>query len=252
MSQPTRPPDRIRHRIEEIILDSTASKYPISLKVLVDDVEVFLLPPIAPSQPLCWTSIPVRDVSKESVISIRVYEIHSLRRKTRVATMRYKILEVEGQREAKIGSDNPAYSAKIVFPDPQPGADAAATALAQAQAQAQARAANRQRRVLQKLGPARDAIKTILAFGSAVAELHPTAKAVLAICNTAWEKLEAQEQCDENVETLVAGLSSILPLVAMVEKAAKLPHLQSTVQNLLHLIEDASRFILEYHTEGQT
>ncbi|KAG8712378.1 hypothetical protein FRC08_014672, partial [Ceratobasidium sp. 394] len=84
------------------------------------------------------------------------------------------------------------------------------------------------------------------------AELHPTAKAVLAICNTAWQKLEAQERCDESVEKLVTGLSGILPLVAIVEKAAKLPHLQSTVGSLLHLIEDASRFIVEYHTEGQT
>ncbi|KAG9085429.1 hypothetical protein FRC06_003600, partial [Ceratobasidium sp. 370] len=159
--------------------------------------------------------------------------------------MRYKILEVEGQREAKIGSDNPAYSAKIVLPDPQPDKDAATATLAQAQA------ANRQHRVLQKLGPAREAIKTILAFGNTVAELSPTANAVLDVCNSAWQKLEAQEQCDESVETLVAGLSSILPLVAIVEKAAKLPHLQSTVENLLHLIEDASRFIIDYHTEGR-
>ncbi|KAG8729457.1 hypothetical protein FRC10_003886, partial [Ceratobasidium sp. 414] len=126
--------------------------------------------------------------------------------------------------------------------------DAAAAALAQAQVQA----ANRQRRVIQKLGPARNAIKTILDSGSAVAELLPTTKAVLDISNNAWQKLEAQDECDESVETLVAGLSSILPLVAMVEKAAKLPHLQSSVENLLHLIEDASRFIIEYHSERET
>ncbi|KAG8729755.1 hypothetical protein FRC10_003476, partial [Ceratobasidium sp. 414] len=124
--------------------------------------------------------------------------------------------------------------------------DAAAAALAQAQVQA----GNRQRRVIQKLGPARNAIKTILDC-SAVAELLPTAKAVLDISNNAWQKLEAQDECDESVETLVAGLSSILPLVAMVEKAAKLPHLQSSVESLLHLIEDASRFIIEYYSEGE-
>ncbi|KAG8729283.1 hypothetical protein FRC10_004118, partial [Ceratobasidium sp. 414] len=67
-----------------------------------------------------------------------------------------------------------------------------------------------------------------------------------------YQKLEAQERCDECVEKLVDGLSSIHPLVAVVEKAAKMPHLQSTVKVLFRLIEDASRFIIEYHAEGGT
>ncbi|KAG9095932.1 hypothetical protein FS749_009460 [Ceratobasidium sp. UAMH 11750] len=59
MSQPPVPPaDRIRHRIENITLASTNSKYPISLKVLVDNVEVFRLPEIARGQLLRWTAIP--------------------------------------------------------------------------------------------------------------------------------------------------------------------------------------------------
>ncbi|KAG8687890.1 hypothetical protein FRC08_011718 [Ceratobasidium sp. 394] len=248
MSQaPIRGPDKIRHRIEEITLEPTTSKYPISLKVLVDNVEVFRLPEIAQGQPLHWTSVPVCDVSRASEVTIRVYEIHTFGRKQRVASAHYIVSVVEGQPEAEIASDSRAYAAKITFFTPRPDEDAAAAALARAQEQA----AVRQRRVLEKLGPTRNAIKTILDFGTAVAELHPTAKAVFAICNTAWQKLEAQERCDESVERLVTGLSGILPLVAIVEKAAKLPHLQSTVGSLLHLIEDAARFIVEYHTEGQ-
>jgi hypothetical protein len=65
-----------------------------------------------------------------------------------------------------------------------------------------------------------------------------------------FQKLEAQEQCDESVETLVGGLSSILPFVEIVKKAAKLPQLQTTVVALLALIEDASRFILNYNVDG--
>ena len=73
----------------------------------------------------------------------------------------------------------------------------------------------------------------------------------VASCPTG-QKLEAQEECDESVEALLAGLSSILPLVAIVEKAAKLPRLKSIVGRLLQLIEDDSQFIIEYYTEGQT
>ncbi|KAG9097658.1 hypothetical protein FRC06_007336 [Ceratobasidium sp. 370] len=206
---------------------------------------------------ICSFSTIISYVLKESEVTIRVYEIHTFIRKPRVATMQYRVSEVEDRREAEIGSDNPTYAATVLF-DHRPEGDAATTALAQAQAQA----VNRQHRVLQNIGPARDAIKAILAFGGAVAEaagsnpqpaqLNPTVNGLLDICNRAWQKLEAQDQCDESVETLVAGLSSILPHVAGAEKAAKLPELQVTVGNLLHLIEDASSFIIEYRTEGQT
>ncbi|KAG9076174.1 hypothetical protein FRC06_009663, partial [Ceratobasidium sp. 370] len=120
MSQPpVRPAGRIRHRIQDITLGSTISKYPIDLKVLVDNVEVFRLPQIAPGQLLHWTSIPARDVLKESEVTIRVYEIHRWGRR-RVALAQYKISAIESQREATIASDNPKYTATIVFPDPQP------------------------------------------------------------------------------------------------------------------------------------
>ncbi|KAG9122133.1 hypothetical protein FRC07_001623 [Ceratobasidium sp. 392] len=108
----------------------------------------------------------------------------------------------------------------------------------------------RHQRLLEKLGPARSAIKTILDFGSAVAELNPAAKATFAVCTKAWEKLEAEEKCDASIETLVEGLSAILPFVEIVKKAAKLPHLQTTIVSLLNLIEDASRFIAEYKLDG--
>jgi hypothetical protein len=64
------------------------------------------------------------------------------------------------------------------------------------------------------------------------------------------QKLEAQERCDTSVEALVEGLSGILPFVEIVKKAAKLPQLQTTVASLLNLIEDASRFILDYNMDG--
>ncbi|KAG8738084.1 hypothetical protein FRC10_007295 [Ceratobasidium sp. 414] len=57
--------------------------------------------------------------------------------------------------------------------------------------------------------------------------------------------------CDAYVEMLMKGLSGILPFVKLVEKAARLPHLQSTVIELLHLIEDASRFIIGYNMDGR-
>ena len=64
------------------------------------------------------------------------------------------------------------------------------------------------------------------------------------------QALEKQEQCDASVEKLVVDLAGMLPMVERVKKAATLPQLQVTVDTLMYLIEDASRFVIEYRTEG--
>ncbi|KAG8783738.1 hypothetical protein FRC12_019396 [Ceratobasidium sp. 428] len=115
---------------------------------------------------------------------------------------------------------------------------------------ASAQAKERQTRWLEKLGQARGAVKSVIDFGSAVAELHPIAKAVLGVVNNAWEKLEAQEQCDKSVDRLIDGLISILSPVSTVGKVATSHGLKQTVKSILELIKDASRFVIEYHAEG--
>ncbi|KAG8765956.1 hypothetical protein FRC12_007180 [Ceratobasidium sp. 428] len=120
---------------------------------------------------------------------------------------------------------------------------------------ASVQAKERQTRLLEKLGRARGAVKSVIDFGSAVAELHPIAKVVLGVVNKAWEKLEAQEQCDESVDRLIEGLISILSPVSTVEKVATSHGLKQTVKSILELIKDASQFVIEYHAEagvGQT
>ena len=64
------------------------------------------------------------------------------------------------------------------------------------------------------------------------------------------QTLEKQEQCDESVEKLVVELASMLPMIERVKKAATLPQLHDTVETLMHLIEDASWFVIKYRTEG--
>lgn len=62
--------------------------------------------------------------------------------------------------------------------------------------------------------------------------------------------LEKQEQCDACVEKLVVGLADMLPLVKRVEKALRLPDLQDTVESMMYLVEDASRFVVGYKSDG--
>ncbi|KAG9078862.1 hypothetical protein FRC06_008125, partial [Ceratobasidium sp. 370] len=126
-------------------------------------------------------------------------------------------------------------------------AGTATTALARAQEQA----ADRQLALPDHLGQTHEAINTILEVVKGFAGLTPTSEAVFNLCTAAWKKLEAWGRCDRSVKRLLDGLSSILPLVAMVEKATQLPHLKSTVKSLLDLIKEASQFIIDYHSTGQ-
>ena len=42
----------------------------------------------------------------------------------------------------------------------------------------------------------------------------------------------------------------MLPIVERVQQAAELPQLKSTVTKMMDLIEDASRFVVEYKSDG--
>lgn len=52
------------------------------------------------------------------------------------------------------------------------------------------------------------------------------------------------------MEELVVGLAAMLPIVGRVKSAAKLPQLQDTTIKMMYLIEDASRFVVEYKSDG--
>ncbi|KAG8736527.1 hypothetical protein FRC10_009213 [Ceratobasidium sp. 414] len=209
----------------EIKLEPATSTYPITAKVLVDDKMAHRLPKIARGQPLLWHDVPPWQVPH-------------------IGSVEYIISAVGDQHETTLACDTGKFTIKLEFATPEPDEDVATKMLDKAQK------ADRQQRLLEKLGPTRNAIKTILDLGTAVAELHPAAKMALGICNQAWAKLEAQEQCDASVESLIDGLASIMPYVEAVKVAAKLPQLQRTVASLIHLIEDASRFIIEYKFDG--
>ncbi|KAG9120003.1 hypothetical protein FRC07_004684, partial [Ceratobasidium sp. 392] len=235
---PDRPPGTLRHRIQGIELQSALTKYPISLKILVDGQEVHRTPKISPvnGSPLQWNNIPHCDIQMTSRIEIRVYEIHSLNRRNRIGSVDYVVADID---ESLVIARGPSIT--VTYSAPQSNEDFAAKVLSNAAA------IKRQKRLLEKLGPARGVITSVLEFGTAISEAT-----VFAVVNKAWEKLAAQEKCDASVETLIDGLSDILPSAKAVNQAARLPQLRDTIEALWKLIEDSSQFVIEYKSGGET
>ncbi|KAG8700963.1 hypothetical protein FRC08_004349 [Ceratobasidium sp. 394] len=244
MAPASQPPAKSRHQIGDIKLEPTTSKHAVSLKVLVNGQEISRLPEIKAGQQLHWTSGVKCDTLPSSRVTIRVYE-RQLMKRSCVGSAGYVVSDIAGQSEAALESDTHRYTITATFPKPEPDVQSATEALSEAEA------TERHKRVLDKLGSTRVAIKAILELGRGVADLLPVTEVAFSSCTEAWHKLEAQRTCDAHVELLMTGLSGILPFVKLVEKAARLPHLQSTVTALLHLIEDASRFIIGYNMDGR-
>ncbi|KAJ1311863.1 hypothetical protein OPQ81_010323 [Rhizoctonia solani] len=103
--------------------------------------------------------------------------------------------------------------------------------------------------LLDRLGKARPVFKAILEFGQAVSELHPTAKTVFAVCVKAWEKLEEQEGCDENVRELIEGLVDMSELVLQVKNRTRIQALKKTIEEILLLMEDVAMFIVDHQLQ---
>ncbi|QRV96745.1 Retrovirus-related Pol polyprotein from transposon opus [Ceratobasidium sp. AG-Ba] len=200
------------------------------------------MPEIACGDFLLWERIPPCDVKPSSIIEIRIHERYAFVRRRCIGSIEYDVSDVDAQPKA---FHLKGLSVHVTFATPEPARDIAAQALSHAQVSQQ------KERFMAKLGAVRGVIKAVLDFGGAVAELDPRAKAVFAVVNKVWEKLEAQEKCDASVESLLDGLAGILPCAEAVQDAAKLKELRKTVEEMWKLIEDASHFIDDYRSKEE-
>lgn len=64
--------------------------------------------------------------------------------------------------------------------------------------------------------------------------------------------LEKREEHEKIVAELVVGMGNMLPLVDAVKDRAKIMKLEMTIIEILRLIEDTSRFVVEYMSRSQS
>ncbi|CAE6465842.1 unnamed protein product, partial [Rhizoctonia solani] len=101
-----------------------------------------------------------------------------------------------------------------------------------------------------RLTAARRVFISMLEFGRVVADAHPIAKTVFSVCICAWEGLEAQGKCGEELNDLVGRLAGMGSLVDAVKPHIHQEHLQQTIGDFLNLIEDVSIFVTQQEAGG--
>ncbi|KDQ52845.1 hypothetical protein JAAARDRAFT_197915 [Jaapia argillacea MUCL 33604] len=106
--------------------------------------------------------------------------------------------------------------------------------------------------VLDHLGRSRTFIETVLNVGTAVSELHPVAKAVLATVGVVYKKLQDQEQCDKLILDLAENMSQMLGYIEDAEQFARLAQFTQALKEVRPLMEETANFILQYtsHSAG--
>ncbi|KAG8757691.1 hypothetical protein FRC12_010230 [Ceratobasidium sp. 428] len=249
---------RVRLRIQSIdITFDTPPKYPTSLKLTANGRLLFNLNAIYSDQKLRWENINPIDVDLSSVVEIRVYELHLLgQKRDRVGTVIFKAQEMEGAQSIRDdGASSPFdVSVKMVSKNDSQSA-------AQAQ-HAASTAVNMSPSLLASMGQAKDGVDAVFKIGQSLAEVRfyviaqrdlisdRVAKSNRQSCS--WSiysglgDSEKEDQCEAVVAGLVTQMGDLLPHVADVKDHARLMSLKYIIEKLLHLVEDASNFILDY------
>ncbi|KAG9114910.1 hypothetical protein FRC07_007591, partial [Ceratobasidium sp. 392] len=221
---------RFRHRVQEIKLDPSRSRFTVAVKLLVDDELVHDLPEIKKNLPLCWSgpSLPC-DVYEFSSVTVQVT---GMRGGTESHT--YQMAEVLGQDSWFSSCEGMTYAVKLKFLSEEAADKAYTEAFIQAEQMVKPNTQHKTSKV-------KDAFRALLELGSTMAELDPSggAKVVFAVCTKAWEHLEEQSKLNDDVQKLIKDLASLTPSLDLVKRFAN-AILKETVVDMLNLIEDVS------------
>ncbi|KDQ56506.1 hypothetical protein JAAARDRAFT_195131 [Jaapia argillacea MUCL 33604] len=112
------------------------------------------------------------------------------------------------------------------------------------------RATGQRKSVLDHLGKSKTFIETVLNVGTAVSELHPVAKAVLAAVGVVYKKFQDQQQCDKLILDLAENMSQILGYIEDAEQFARLAQFIQALKEVRPLMEETANFILQYNSQS--
>ncbi|CAE6485879.1 unnamed protein product [Rhizoctonia solani] len=237
------PGNRIRLRISEITLQPSISERAIKAKLFVDGVLIKELPKIEKGQPLKWSSLSIIDASQTSRLELGLYERH-YRKHYRYDSDSCLVSELEGVMTKTLKIQGTPYSTELTVLDQRQAEELFVKSREKLAEMEQNGSTNHKLKNTQRI------FKSMLEFGSAVAELNPVAKTVLAVCTRAWERLEEQQKSGEDLDDLARGLVGMVPVVDEVKKYAQLESLRQTIEEFLRMMEDVSIFVLERKTKG--
>ncbi|KAJ2919842.1 hypothetical protein MD484_g626, partial [Candolleomyces efflorescens] len=102
------------------------------------------------------------------------------------------------------------------------------------------------RSVLDSLGKSRRFLELLLAYGAAVSEIDPIAKAVLSCVKVAYKQLLDHDKCDRVIVNLADNMARTLSYISDVEQFARIAQLKKALEDVRPLMEETANFILRF------
>ncbi|OCH89241.1 hypothetical protein OBBRIDRAFT_835942 [Obba rivulosa] len=90
--------------------------------------------------------------------------------------------------------------------------------------------ARRRKSILDSLGRWKDILKTVNAYGGALAELHPAVKPVIACIKGVYDILKKQKEENDNVLDLISDMSNIIGYILDVGQFATIAQLKTVIE----------------------
>ncbi|KDQ50904.1 hypothetical protein JAAARDRAFT_199602 [Jaapia argillacea MUCL 33604] len=224
------------------ILMDPVVEHKLSIKILVDGAK-FIEQRFGHNLAyLRWEPSPALTLQGGSQLAIQLHEHWAFRPMRILAetvfvnrSLQQSLLRTEHKLQ-----DNPSITIDVA---PSTGAiEAAFTGAVQVMDQ--------RKSVLDNLGKSKTFIETVLNVGTAVSELHPVAKAILATLQVVYKKLQDQEQCDKLILDLAEDMSQTLGYIKDAEQFARLAQFRQALKEVHPLMEETAKFILKYTSCG--
>ncbi|KAG8740613.1 hypothetical protein FRC10_004115 [Ceratobasidium sp. 414] len=210
----------------------TRPKYPINLKLLSSGIKQYVTQAVGRDQALRLENLNPIDADTTGWLEIRVYELHWFGKKQeRMGSVSFQVSEMANAQDSITVHDTSANVPFSVTVALDPIGDNYHPAQMAHEAASKAIAASPN--VLENMRRTREAVDTIIKVAQDLGEI-----------------LNEQGQCGDLVANLVTEMGDVLSHVAAVENHAKIASLRDTVKELLLLVEDASRFVAEYKSDG--
>ncbi|KAG8725396.1 hypothetical protein FRC09_000037 [Ceratobasidium sp. 395] len=237
---------RVRLRIKslEIVLKA-ASKYPINLKLLSDGRLLCNTKAIDKDQALRWEDLNPIDGNMSGSIEIRVYELHwHGKKRERIGSISLQVPEIVRSQSGITAHGVPSSGLSSISMALESVGESRIRA--QAAQEVATKVVDMSPKILDSMRQTQGAVNTILN----VSQNIPEVESVVEVCKKAREIMNERVYCDALVTRLVIEVGDVLQHVGAIENHAKIAKLRDTIKELLRLVEDASRFVIEYKSDG--
>ncbi|TFK18865.1 WD40 repeat-like protein [Coprinopsis marcescibilis] len=236
------------------LLFSLPSKAAISIRLIVGDNEFMRLPFIydeAGTAPLRWDLRPYFTVREDSNLSIQVRKRRRWPKNPVLTEARVLYPQVT-EAVSSAAQDDTTTHHVIIHEDPIIILDLLDMDPLQATLQVAADKAREVKSVLDNLGKAKHFLERLIAYGAAISEVDPIAKAVLATVKIAYRHLQDHDECDRVVLNLAESMARTLGFIEDVEQFARLVQLKRALEDIRPLMEDTANFILKFLNRSRT